>query len=510
MQPLQNEAEWRHAQTDDNAIHIQHHAITNNNLCGHIFSHWAEWTALALYAAIVSFAIPYHEPWADEAQAWQLARTLSLHDLFYTFLHYEGTPGLWHLFLWVLVRLHISYTAMHWICGVIALAAVSLLLFTAPFPRYLRLLLPFTYFLLFQYAVVARSYVLVPLMLFLIACFWKKSTILIALLLGLLANLALHALVISGGLAMVYVIEQVRNGNVKNKRYQKQFLFAATLLICFYIFAVWTAWPPHDLMLSRVRGESRSYIQFGIVSLVWGVCQPWILSIPFWVTIALCLYSRRSFFYLLPVLLFCIFSGSVYANFWHVGLLIPLVICLLWITWPPAYITLRYEKACSIALLVMIATQLLWSAFAIAYDHYHAYSPDLAAAQFLKPLVREGAKIAVTYLDEPYNQSFDAVGILPYFDHNIYINQPSAFWWWSDKNPNEDLFSTALLSHPQIVLVEIRKAHHGLPINLNENKVFIIRNAGYKLTNVFCGTRPERLQLDKTSCHLIFQLPNGL
>src|ERR1700761_8262081 len=97
---------------------------------------WPEWLTLFLYAALVAFAIPFHEPWADEAQAWQMARALSIHDLFLHALRYEGTPGLWHLFLRALIQLHISYTAMHWIVGLIAACGMALLIFFAPFPRW--------------------------------------------------------------------------------------------------------------------------------------------------------------------------------------------------------------------------------------------------------------------------------------------------------------------------------------------------------------------------------------
>src|ERR1700751_1544778 len=130
---------------------------------------WPEWTALTLYTALVTLAIPYHEPFVDEAQAWQLARTLSLHDLFVKYIRYEGAPGLWHFLLWILSRAHVTYSGLHWICGITAVAATSLFIFKAPFPRYLKLTLPFTYFLLFHYAVVARCYVLVPLLLYAIA-----------------------------------------------------------------------------------------------------------------------------------------------------------------------------------------------------------------------------------------------------------------------------------------------------------------------------------------------------
>src|SRR5580658_6317448 len=140
-------------------------------------SRWPEWGALFLYATLVAFAIPYHEPWVDEAQAWQLARSLSLTSLFNTYIRYEGAPGLWHFLLWMMIRIHISYAGLHWICGAIATAGVGLLLFKSPFPRYLKLSLPFTYFLLFQYAIVARNYVLAPLLFFLAAMAWRKSPV---------------------------------------------------------------------------------------------------------------------------------------------------------------------------------------------------------------------------------------------------------------------------------------------------------------------------------------------
>ena len=199
---------------------------------------WPEWSALSIYAALVAFAIPYHEPWVDEAQAWQLARNLSLASLFKTYIRYEGSPGLWHFLLWMMIRIHISYAGLHWICGAIATAAVGLLLFRSPFPRYLKLSLPFTYFLFFQYAVVARNYVLVPFLLFLAAIAWKKSPFWLAPALGLLANASLHAAIISGGLAAVYAIEQFRNRESKSLSHLRKLLACASLLLVFYAFAI--------------------------------------------------------------------------------------------------------------------------------------------------------------------------------------------------------------------------------------------------------------------------------
>jgi hypothetical protein len=471
-----------------------------------IGSRWPEWITVASYAAVVASAIPYHEPWVDEAQAWQLARSPSLVTLFQKYIRYEGAPGLWHFLLWILNKAHVSYSGMHWISGAIAVAGVSVLVLRSPLPRYLKLSLPFTYFLLFQYAVVARNYVLVPWMLFMIASRWKRSPAVIALLLGLLANVAVHAAVISGGLAMVYAIERIGDGDIKESGQRRRLLYSGAILLVFYAFALWTAWPPHDLVLARVRGQSRSFTSWAIASLVWGVCQPWLLSILFWIAIAICFRARRSLFYLLPVVLFACLSGAVFAAWWHAGLLIPLLICLVWITWPaPGCNVSRYETVGRAALILMAATQILWSAYALAYDYSQAYSPDLAASKFLQPLVRDGARIAVTSLDEPWIHSYEAVGILPYFDHNIFVNLPNSFWSWSANDPTEDLFSAALRTQPGIVLVEIRPHYLGPPTNLNDPKVMILTKAGYKLTNVFCGAKPERFEVSGNTCHLIFQ-----
>jgi hypothetical protein len=466
-----------------------------------------EWIALALYALVLAYAISYHEPWADEAQAWQLARSLSLPALFHKYIRYEGSPGLWHLILWILNKAHVSYSGMHWFSGMLALAGTAVLVLRSPFPRYLKLSLPFTYFLLFQYAVVARSYVLVPGILYLIAWRWKKSPIILALLLGLLANLALHAAVISAALAIVYTMERLRAVDLRENESRRQLLLATVLLLGLYAFALWTAWPPHDLPLSRVRGQSRSFLGFAIVSLVWGLCQPWLLSIPFWGAIAVCLHARRSLFFLFPVVCFACFSGAVYANFWHVGLLTPLVLCLLWITWPaPGGSLSGQERVGRAALTLMAATQILWSAYAIAYDHAYAYSPDLATAQFLTPFVRSGASVAVTYLDEPEgNQAFDSVGILPYFDHNIFMNQPASFWLWSSKNPTEAQFYIALRSRPQFILVEERMHGKDMWTAAQTTKLELLTRASYRMTNVFCGSIPERFELRESSCRIIFQ-----
>jgi len=475
--------------------------VSRQNAAG-MRSRGPEWLSIAFYATLVAAAIPFHEPWADEAQAWQLARSLSLTDLFKTYIRYEGSPGLWHFLLWALNRAHASYAGMHWVCGIVAVAGAALLIFASPLPRALRLTLPFTYFLLFQYAVVARSYVLAPLLLFLAAYCWKKSPWTVALLLGLLANVAIHAAAISAGLAVVYSVEQLRAGNLKSIPHRRRLLACAAILLLFYAFAFWTARPPHDIAFKTSPGPFFISLVLRLVEL----SRPIGLAIPFWIAIAAWFAARRVLLYLLPALFCAGFCAAVYGNWWHVGLLYPLLICLLWITWPRLTGTSSSAAKWGVAALaIMFGLQVLWAGYALAFDRFHAYSPDPAAAAFLRPFVERGDSIALTHADADSTNAFDGTGILPYFDRNIYINQKFPFWWWSNRDTTEETFNRLLPAHPRIVIVEavFKGSHDRIP--LTEPKYQSILQAGYKYATAFCGTMPERLAPGLTNCHVIFE-----
>src|ERR1035441_6582079 len=104
----------------------------------------ADFGVLGLWIVTVGLTIQYHEKWADEAQAWLLARDLDLRTLWFHELRYEGTPGLWHTILWLAQRVfHAPYGSISYIGMAFATAGVALVLFKAPFPRPLRWLLVF-------------------------------------------------------------------------------------------------------------------------------------------------------------------------------------------------------------------------------------------------------------------------------------------------------------------------------------------------------------------------------
>jgi hypothetical protein len=117
------------------------------------------WAVLGLHALLVIMGIGFHEPWRDEAQAWLLVRDLNFGELFPA-LRGEGHPPLWYLLIFPLVKLGLPYAAQNWLAGIIVLAGLYILLLKTNLNFWLKLLLPFGHYMLYEYPVFARSYCL--------------------------------------------------------------------------------------------------------------------------------------------------------------------------------------------------------------------------------------------------------------------------------------------------------------------------------------------------------------
>ena len=492
-----------------------------------------EWVALGLYAAAVAFAIRFHEPWADEAQAWQIARSLPLWRMFHV-LRYEGSPGLWHLLLWCLIRLHVSYAGMHWVTGVVALGGVAVLLFDSPFPRWLKLLLPFGFFLLFQYAVVARNYVLAPVLLFLLAALWSKRferPIAIAVVLGLLANVALHAAMFSGGFAILYALEIWRAWRNDGDRPAQRLLgAAAVLLLTFYAVAIVTAKPPKDVAFPQGQSpvtavEARKVEQLRLLRhghslraityqfeerltppLASGLVLPLAAALMFWAILAWALFKEDKLRYLIPGALFVLFCHFVAARPWHTGLMTPYVIAVLWMIWPDQgrfSARTRHEQAVLAFFFLITLMQIYWAVFALKFDHEQAYSPGMQTAEFLKPYVDRGASILET------GNHFDSVAVEPYFEHKVFANESYAFHWWSTWNGAEEDYSSMMRLRPALVLVQWLADGNTWP---SQEAIDLIPEVpellalGYRNTHAFCGEMPvQGAAVLESHCELVFE-----
>ena len=125
-----------------------------------------------LYSIISIALICFHENWRDEAQAWLIARDCNIIELF-GMMKYEGHFILWYLILMPFAKLGFPYFTINIISWIFTIAAVWLILDKAPFKFYKRVLLIFTFPLIYLFPVLSRCYCLIPLAICSMSIFYK-------------------------------------------------------------------------------------------------------------------------------------------------------------------------------------------------------------------------------------------------------------------------------------------------------------------------------------------------
>lgn len=163
-----------------------------------------------LFLVVSTYTTSHHEMWRDEIQAWLLARdSASVFELF-AHLKYEGHPGVWHLCLMPLTRITHSPVIMQVFHLLIATGTVYLFVCYAPFNRFQKFLFCFGYFVLYEYATLARNYAL-GLLLIIIFCILfserYRHFIWTGCLLFLLAHTSVHALILTIAIALALSCE---------------------------------------------------------------------------------------------------------------------------------------------------------------------------------------------------------------------------------------------------------------------------------------------------------------
>jgi len=165
-----------------------------------------------IYSGWVGYVALHHECWRDEADVWLAARDMSPAQLF-RWLGGAGTPGLWYFMVMPLAKAGLPYGSMLFLHVAIAIAFAALIALLSPFPRLFKVLIIFSYYFLYEFAVVARSYGLTVLLLMLIAIALtapRRKMVVLGGLLFLLFNANAHGFFIAGSISLIVLIEAIR------------------------------------------------------------------------------------------------------------------------------------------------------------------------------------------------------------------------------------------------------------------------------------------------------------
>ena len=201
-----------------------------------------------IFFLVALFGMLHHEMWRDEHQAWLVARDAnSIGDVFKN-MRYEGNPALWHLFLFIITRFTHNPAYMQAFHLLIASGSIFLFNRYAPIGRTYKILFSFSYFPLYEYAIISRSYSLGILFAFAICALYKKRTsyyLWIGILLALLANVTIYAALIAIGIGGVLFLDYIFNQQKSNKL-SLQLSVALVIALVGIIFSFYQIIPDKD------------------------------------------------------------------------------------------------------------------------------------------------------------------------------------------------------------------------------------------------------------------------
>jgi hypothetical protein len=390
--------------------------------------------ALPVYVYLVAVMVAHHEPWFDEAQAWLLARDAEPGRLVSRLLGYEGTPGLWHFILMIPAKAGAPYLALNMIGAAAATAGVFVLLRFSPFPLVLKMLLPFSYYLFYQYAVVARSYTLLAVWLFSIAALYRSRERLIypfVILLSLLASTTLHGGLVAGCIYAVHLVDIWRSRGWR-ALFRIHHLVAGGIFGAVLVAAVYQVRIPADSGFVSAPNNFgiQNFEDTAVGSLNDAFTDHVVISLAV-LTASMIWFWRAGVLalYVLPTLAVIGVSAIRYHNLWHDGILFLIWIFALWLSLQRTDAVRREPWLRNLALAslcVVLFFQLQASYHTFKYDFRNSYTGAKEAAAYIKQNHLENARIAAV--------TWPALAVQPYFDHNLFENYHRgtgpAYWVW--------------------------------------------------------------------------------
>ncbi|MBU1671971.1 MAG: hypothetical protein KKF41_14025 [Actinobacteria bacterium] len=411
---------------------------------------WWKLLILVAYCGLLAYMISVHEPWGDELQAWTMARDTNPVSLLFTHLRYEGHPGLWPLILMAPAKLGLPPFTMNLISAVIALASVYLLLFRSRFPAVLKVLLPFSYFLFYQYAVVARNYCLITLLLFLVAMYYTRRTdrfYTFVLLLCLLANTSAHGALLAISLLFVHWVDLRKVWGSLDAGARRKQLIGTGVFVLVIALVVIMLWPPGDLVTpGQSASDAGEALRVGARVLNHSLTGIWWLSLAALLLICIWLFRQRLLFlYLACIVPLLLFFAFFVVRLWHEGIPFLVLVMCMWLGFeeeteakarhwsrPRADTLLRYAAVAAMVLILLFGVK--WSYGAFRNDSQRVYSTAFITADYIARNGLEGKRIAMIG-----NQT----AVNAFFDGNIFYNhndgrRPS-FWEYS--TANEDILA---------------------------------------------------------------------
>jgi len=469
---------------------------------------------LLAYSCVVLWILPYHEKWADEAQAWLIARDLDLRTIWFHELRYEGSPGLWHTILWIAQHVfHAGYGALGYIGAAFAIAGAAVLIFLAPFPRYIRWPLAFTYVMIYQYAVIARPYTMLPLLAFSAAYLFKDTLHpeRITLVLALLALLTLHGAIFAGCLGLMYLLQALKSWATLEALVHRRYFLCIACLGLVFAFVALVLQPTPDVAEFALKEKmkqspalqalqptplrkaeavvSGAFLDYTIPSVIFIAVATW------W-----CCYRKRLLEFALPVSLLIGLYSLVHGYPHHHGTVYLAAIVAFWIAWPTSsdppgslVAEIWMSRVIVVLMLCLCAVNVTDAAVAIRREFVYPYSGAKDAATYLRQVGADKGPM--------FGFLYGMTGVQAYFDHNLLANTRTAYYHngLPEEGTELDLYELHRINPEYIV------AYSNDPELMAQTSMPVLVEQGYELVHFSDGYYLYKRAVYQRETYFIFR-----
>ena len=385
----------------------------------------------------------FHEPWSDEAQSWLIAREEPIGEIFFYNSRYEGTFPLWTLILKLFINFGLEYQNIYIVSTIISTIGICILLYKTNLPKIIKYLLPFSFFVLYQYTVVARNYSLFIIAFAMLLWLyekrhenvWKYFSCLI-----LFSMISLHGMIISGALTLLYFLETIKKVKTGEKINKNKIICFVTIFLL-YCFEVYILIPPSDLIMdANYENNFSEIICDFIFKITTSYENPISITInsviiSFW--IILILKNKESIkneFLLIEVLIIILFLVVRCASH-HLGILFFIILT--------KYLILNKKENTYIISAILVGYIIL-TLVTGALEVNYKYSGAKEMAEYIKTIEDYENK-------DFYGIGYKCVALLPYFEKNIYSNINDTYYLWSSNNLEWMIYKKRLYKNPKVI-----------------------------------------------------------
>jgi hypothetical protein len=263
----------------------------------------------------------------------------------------------------------------------IAVAAAAIVLWRAPLPLATRILLVFSYYFAYEYAVIVRSYALSVLLLAAIAALYERRyerPLAFGLLVALLANANTHSLIIAAMIGVAFLLEGFA-------RARRAALAGTAVMLAGGLIAAVQLIPPPDAITGGVimRFTPNAFPQSLAAAFFPTMANPLTLvagAVIIIAVIAACARDRGALLILLGSLagLAYLFTYKWIGGLRHTGFVFLVVVFVLWIVAPSRARTVAVTLLSASLVASIVSTATLWR-----LDYRYPFSGAKEMAAFI-------------------------------------------------------------------------------------------------------------------------------